>query len=84
MGTIAAIVAFLVKWGPIIWKILSLLFELSELKGQIADPQQREAYGVEIDRAVEYYRRTGDRRPLLGLRRRMREHCWGRDCHSTI
>lgn len=67
------IILLVIQYGPSLFSLVSEIVELiKKLRGQ-----EKEAFKVELDRAVTEYRVTRDRRPLRELRARLQQRCFG-------
>lgn len=64
----------LLQFGP---SIFHLAMEIWDLIKKVRHPQEAEAFNVELHRAVDEYRRTGNQGPLRELRDRLHKHCFG-------
>lgn len=74
-----SIILMIIRYGPAIFQLITEIIDLlKRMRG--GDVKNVAAYEGELKRAIEFYKKTGDRGPLRELRDRLRGVCFGPNC----
>lgn len=74
-----SIILMIIQYGPAIFHLITEIIDLLK-RMQSSDVKNVAAYEVDLKKAIDFYKKTGDRGPLRELRDRLRGVCFGPNC----